>query len=499
MKNIFKFFGIGITTFGLLVPMPARTQSFKKLPESKIQQIDVEAPLRFLASDELQGRRTGEQGNLVAARYLAEQLRMLKLKPANGQDYLLPVPLVMQKAAKTGFIFVGNDTLTTGKQFVILNSAAANITAGLVFVGYGMEADYTTDVKGKIVVANVGTADAHTPSEMLATATIKRKIATEKGAAALIEIFNAQTPWNFVSRFTGGEQLRIDDGGGSNALTHIWVNGQQKKFTDLFVKGGASSANIQTSGRERLSVSAFNVAGVIEGTDPVLKNEYVIVSAHFDHVGVGKKGGTGYTATDSIFNGARDNAFGTVALLTAAKALALKPGKRSVLVLAVTGEEVGLLGSRYYAEHPVIPLKQCVFDLNSDGAGYNDTSIAAVIGLDRTNCKPEIVTACKAFGLGVFGDPSPEQNLFDRSDNVAFAAKGIPAPTFTAGFKKFDESINKFYHQSSDNPDSVDFDYLLKFCQAYAHLTRLIVNKPITPQWTAGDKYEAASKALYGR
>ena len=123
----------------------------------------------------------------------------------------------------------------------------------------------------------------------------------------------------------------------------------------------------------------------------------------------------------------------------------------------------------------------------------------SVIGLNRTNCKDEIETACKAFGLGVFADPAPEQNLFDRSDNVNLAAKGIPAPDFAPGFKSFDGEIAKYYHQATDNPESVDFDYLLKFCQSFAYSARLIANKSVRPYWTAGDKYEPAAKALYGK
>jgi len=246
-----------------------------------------------------------------------------------------------------------------------------------------------------------------------------------------------------------------------------------------------------------MAAPSMNVAGVIEGTDPKLKEEYIILSAHFDHVGVGKQGGPNYPATDSIFNGARDNAFGTVGLLTAAKALSQQHPKRSVLVLALTGEEVGLLGSRYYAENPLIPLKQTIFDLNIDGAGYNDTTIVSVIGLERTGAKAEIEAGAKAFGLGVFAEPAPEQGLFDRSDNVSFAAKGVPAPTFSPGFKSFDEAIGKYYHQAIDNPESIDFGYLTRFCQAFAHTARLIADRPTRPMWSAGDKYEAAAKELY--
>ena len=155
------------------------------------------------------------------------------------------------------------------------------------------------------------------------------------------------------------------------------------------------------------------------------------------------KVGLAYQPSDSIFNGARDNAMGVTAILEAAKALSQQRPNRSVLVLAFTGEEIGLLGSKYYAEHPLVPLKQTIFDLDTDGAGYSDTTIVSVIGLERTGAKAEIEAGAKAFGLGVFAEPAPEQGLFDRSDNVNFAIKGVPAPDFSPGFKAFDQEIAK--------------------------------------------------------
>jgi Zn-dependent M28 family amino/carboxypeptidase len=237
----------------------------------------------------------------------------------------------------------------------------------------------------------------------------------------------------------------------------------------------------------------------LEGSDPVLKNEYIILSAHFDHVGTGKNGGATYTKEDSIFNGTRDNAFGCTAVLYAAKCLTQVKPKRSILFIGFTGEEIGLLGSSYYAENPLIPLKQCVFNLNCDGAGYNDVTMLTTIGLSRTDGKGDIETAAKAFGLKVMDDPAPEQNLFDRSDNMSFAAKGIPSPNFAPGFTAFNADIFKYYHKAEDNPETIDFGYLHKYCQSYAHAARLIANRKDQPKWIANDKYEKAYKALYGK
>jgi Zn-dependent M28 family amino/carboxypeptidase len=245
-------------------------------------------------------------------------------------------------------------------------------------------------------------------------------------------------------------------------------------------------------------VPSYNVVGVIEGTDPKLKNEYLVLSAHFDHIGAGKSYGK-VTEADSIFNGTRDNAMGTTALLMAARSFSdLKP-KRSILLIGYTGEEMGMLGSKYYAENPLLPLKQCVFNLNSDGAGYNDSTKVTINGLDRTDAEQEIKSAARAFGIEAINDPAPEQNLFDRSDNVSLAAKGIPAPNMAPGFTSFDAEIGKYYHQAVDNPENISMSYLVKFCKVYSYSARLIANRTNAPKWKAGDKYESAGRALYGK
>lgn len=481
-------------------PKPVQATA-ASLPEKVITKAETEAHLRFLAADELQGRRTGDPGSLVAARYIAEQFRQLGLKPAPGQtDYFQMIPMLRYGTPGAGTIMVGRDTLKQGVSFVTLSPAPGNLTAETMYVGYGLtdgpDGYNGRDVKGKIVVAQVGSPETTTGGGMTAASQQKRRMAAEKGAVAVIELYTQATyPWPFLTRYLSGEQTALKPAADEPQIPHLWVDNGKNQLAIL--KEAGQMVRLQTAPRPRTELKAMNVVAVVEGTDPKLKNEYVLLSAHYDHVGVGKQGGQAISASDSIFNGARDNAFGTVGLLTAAKALKARPPKRSVLLVAYTAEEVGLLGSRYYAEHPLIPLNQTIFNLNIDAAGYNDTSVVSVIGLDRTGARIDIEAAARAFGMGVVADPAPEQGLFDRSDNVSLAAKGVPAPTFSPGFRTFDESLARYYHQVTDNPDTIDFDYLLKFCQAYARAARLIADRPIRPMWIAGDKYEAAAKALY--
>lgn len=500
MRTLFLSLAFSTSLIG-----PAALAQGKKsgqlLPEQSITRAEVEAQTRFLASDELQGRRTGDPGNWVAARYIAEQFRQLGLKPAPGQaDYFQRIPFERVKAASSGILVTDKDTLRLGKDLLVIAGGATDLSGQVVYAGYGLtdgEDGYKgRDVKGKIVVVQGGSPEAKSPGEIFRASNSKRKLATEKGVAALIELYSESVPWGLVAQNFNREQISLAMAANGPAVTHVWINNQNNKYGRL--KDPNASVTLRTSGRIKVPAASANVAGVIEGSDPKLKNEYVVLSAHFDHVGVGKQGGGSYTPEDSIFNGARDNAMGAVSLLTAAKAFSIKPAKRSILILALTGEEIGLQGSRYYSENPLIPLKQTIFDLNSDGAGYNDTTIVSVIGLERTGAKAEIETAAKQFGLGVFAEPAPEQGLFDRSDNVSFAAKGVPAPTYSAGFKSFDAAIGKYYHQAIDNPESLDFGYVHRFCQSFAYAGRLIADRQTAPKWIAGDKYEAAGKSLYG-
>lgn len=481
---------------------PSATTS-AKLPEFLITRAEVESHVRFIASDELEGRRTGEKGNWTAARYIAEQFRSLGLKPAGDKgDYFQRIDFEKNKVATSATLLVGKDTLHLGKELIVMTGGPTDISGEVVYVGFGLtdgEDGYKgRDVKGRIVVAQGGSPDAKSPFEVFQASSEKRKIATEKGAAALLELYSASVPWGLVNQYFSNEQITLPTTSEARKpVAHLWINNANNQYKQL--KEAGQTVTLHTSGRLQQKAPSANVAGIIEGSNPKLKDEYVILSAHFDHVGVGKQGGPPYQPSDSIFNGARDNAMGVTAILSAAKALSKQRPDRSVLVIAFTGEEIGLLGSKYYAEHPLVPLKQTIFALDTDGAGYSDTTIVSVIGLERTGAKAEIEAGAKAAGLSVFAEPAPEQGLFDRSDNVNFAIKGIPAPDFSPGFKSFDQEIEKYYHQAIDNPESLNFNYVLRYCQAYAHTARLIANRATRPQWAAGDKYEPAAKALYGQ
>lgn len=494
---------ISTLSLGLLIIGSSFAQKVQDLPEYSVPQSQTSKHMYILAADEMMGRKPGQQGNLIAGRYIAEQFRALGFKPANNGSYFQNIGLETITPPKEGVITTTEGSAKIGEDFVLMSGSGISGEYEVVHLPYAWvdEAkgydDYKgKDVKGKVIITSVGVPDSEAPNQLFASIADKQKLAKEKGAVAIIEVFNSPMPWRNVNRFFGRKTTKLKTATSEGPeITHVWINSATAK---ILAANKISKADIKIGARKTEDIDSYNVAGILEGSDPKLKDEYLVLSAHYDHVGYGAENGQ-VTPEDTIFNGARDNAFGTVAVLTAAESFAKLKPKRSILFIAYTAEEMGLLGSRYYAEHPLVPLNKTVFNMNCDGAGYNDITKITVIGLDRTGVKAEFDIATKAFGLTAQDDPAPEQNLFDRSDNVSLAAKGIPAPTYSPGFNAFDDEINKYYHKNADNPDNIDHAYLLKYAQSYTYAARLIANRAKAPEWIKGDKYEAAYKALYGK
>jgi hypothetical protein len=455
----------------------------------------IESHIRFLSADEMRGRNTGSPELDIAANYIMTQFLAAGVMPGAGSSFFQPVSLMRQHApTKVEFtLLVDSTSGTVGA--VILNGLSTQLTKPVVFVGYGTTADFDkSDVNGKIAVSLFGSEGSSVVSEgIYATGPVKRRLAAERGAQALIEIMSLPGErWSALNNYFSGSRVLLQEK--EQDIPHLLIQNSEVNPVKSLLQKRSGSGSLVIERMQPISFSAKNVVGVIRGTDATLRDEYVAVSAHYDHVGVGKPNGQ-----DSIFNGARDNAIGTTALLEAASFFAKNPTKRSILLIALTAEEVGLLGSSWYAEHPVIPLKQTVFDLNCDGAGYNDTSIATVIDFNRTSADNLLREACKAAGLELKGDPAPEQGLFDRSDNANFAKKGVPSVNMSPGVKAFDGELMKYYHQPADEAETLDMVYLAKFYRAMLRSISLLGNAADAPAWKSGDKYEAAGKALYAK
>ncbi|WP_291779424.1 M28 family peptidase [Cecembia sp.] len=481
----------------LLLWSAAYCQQGKQAIETNFNERESISHFRFLASDELMGRDPIRPEIDAAARYIAEQFWKYgaqEIEGANG--YYQNIPFRLSYPPSKGMVNLGENEFTQGEDLLVLDGPSLEGSFELVVLGYGLENDYAgKDVQGKIVVTNVGAPNRLSPSDLFAVGREKTALAKAKGAAGIIEMYNVPTvPWALVSNFLNRTQLTVDTNPGTESIPYIWLRDLSNNHINAIGKGDITKAAFQIEGKLNRSIIGKNVVALIEGTDPELKNEYVMLSAHYDHVGVGRPNAEG----DSIYNGARDNAVGTVALINAARYFAKHPPKRSILICAWTAEEKGLLGSAYFAENPLVPLNQIIFNLNIDNAGYNDTSIVTVVGLGRTSADHLISDGTAAFGLEAIADPSPEQGLYDRSDNVNFARKGIPAPTFSLGFTAFDEEISKHYHQPSDEVGNFDLDYAVLYWKSYLLAAENIANWNEKPRWNEGDKYEEVSKTLYG-
>jgi hypothetical protein len=377
---------------------------------------------------------------------------------------------------------------------VLMAGDSIQIQGEIVFAGYGSREDMEkAGVKGRIVVTFAGTANENNVAKAFMTdAPLKAQLAQELGAKALIEILALPgVPWPAIANRLSEEKVSVKE---EEGIPHVWMRNSETPALTSLKETRRASGSLLIRGTNKKHILTRNVVGMVEGTDPKLKNEFVVVSAHYDHVGVNAR-----SKPDSIYNGARDNAIGTVAMMATAKYLAKFPPKRSVIFIALTAEEKGLLGSAWYVAHPLVPLNKTVFNFNCDGAGYNDTTMATIIGLERTSVREDITKACSAFGLKAMQDPMPEHNLYERSDNFNFAAKGIPAVDFAPGTKAFDEELMKYYHQPADEVAGLNFDYLIKFFRAHVYACQLIANRAQAPAWTTGDKFEAVGKKLYGK
>ncbi len=460
--------------------------------ETRFASKDAIAQFTYLASDALMGRDPIRPEMKMAYTFIAQELEKAGAKPLpGGNGYYQDIPFNLSSPPTKGSVQLGNFSFSQGQNLLVLDGNSFSGTYEVVEVGFGSVEEFAgKDLKGKIAISNVGAPNKFSPNQLFAEGRAKAKRAKDAGAVALIERFNVPSvPWQLVSGFLNRPQMGMAQGETGN-LPYLWVEDLKNQLTGT----NLGNATLAVEGKVNRKIDGKNVLARIEGTDPQLKNEYILLSAHYDHVGVGTPDETG----DSIYNGARDNAVGTVAVLNAAQYFAKNPPKRSILFALWTAEEKGLLGSAYFANNPLIPLNQIVYNLNIDNAGYNDTSIITVIGLGRTTADFMINEAVAEFGLTAKADPSPEQGLYDRSDNVNFARKGIPAPSFTLGFTAFDDEINKYYHKAGDEVESFDLNYAQLYWKSYILSAQKIANWAQKPQWTAGDKYEEVGKKLYG-
>ena len=502
----------------------------------------IRAHVKFLASDLLEGRGVGVRGGDIATEYLAAQFALAGAKPAgeNG-TYFQRVPLVgveTQPSAQLAAVGKGKKTAFRWlEEFVGVShrqQPRTPIDAEAVFVGHGIAApefkwdDYKgVDVRGKMVVLFTNEPESTDAAFFGGRAltyygrwSYKYEEALRRGAAGAIIIHTTPTAgygWEVVRTSWGREQPFVKLGAKEPALALAgWLTrdagekllAMAGRSVDELLK--ASDArdfkpiplNIRFQGTIPSKVRAIetrNVAAIVEGGDPKLKDEVIIYTGHWDHLGVGEP-----VAGDAIYNGAVDNATGCAMLIELARAwasLEQKP-RRSALFLAVTAEEGGLRGSEYYAEHPLFPPAKTAVALNYDAIfPYGPTTDVVVTGAERTTLWPVVEQVAKRMRLTIKPDPRPEQGSYYRSDHFSLAKVGIPAFTVgggtefvgkPAGFSEqiFKEFNAKHYHQPSDEyHEDWDFSGLAQKAQFGFLLGMEAANQDALPTWRAGDEF----------
>ena len=503
-----------------------------------VHEAPLRAHLQFLSSDVLEGRGTGQRGGDLAVAYLESQAMAAGLKPGNGNSYLQSVKIAGIKSspqASSVVLEAGGkpQALTFGKDWVWAPGDAQAVhamDAELVFVGYGITApeqgwdDYKgIDCKGKVLVMMVNDPmpTSAEPDRFGGKGltyygrwTYKFEEAARHGAAGVLLIHtdaSASYGWSVVQNSWLAERFQLAGGKGGTAmqgwmtestarglfkaagqdLDALRVSAESKSFRPVALK---AKVNGETRAEVRL-VDQFNVAGIVPGTDPKLKDEVVIYSAHWDHLG--KQGSTG----DTIYNGAVDNATGSAGLLAMAAEAAKSPAKRSQMFLWVAAEEQGLLGSAAYAASPLWPANKTAANLNLDSLNWvGATRDIGTQGSERTELKAMADATAKSMGLKV---ATPEPDLaggYFRSDHFSFAKAGIPAFSIEGGRDYIKDAAGSTakaktygeqrYHQVSDEYDAAwDLAGMVQQAQFTLNLGRMIANAPKMPAWMAGDAF----------
>jgi Zn-dependent M28 family amino/carboxypeptidase len=517
----------------------------------------LRAHIKYLSDDQLEGRGTGAPGGELAAKYIAAQLEAMGLKGA-GRDgsFFQPVSLVGVKADPTTRLTISapggkSETFKFAEEFVAFTGAQApevDLNAELVFVGYGIDApeqrwnDYKgdgRDYRGKILVMLVNDPPATSAEPNLFGGraltyygrwTYKFEEAARKGAAGVILLHTDESagyPWSVVRTSNGSWRFDIARGDGDSTpylkLRSWMTNDSARRMMQLAgqnldeLRRQAASRDFQplklnleasiNIKSEVKRVKAPNVVGILPGRDAKLRDEYVVYSAHWDHLGIGEPNKKG----DNIYNGAVDNASGVASVLAIAEALSrLPPGerpRRSSLFLFPTAEEQGLLGAEWYSRNPLVPLKKTAANVNLDSMNIlGETRDFVPLGAERSSLRAVVEQVAHERGLSIAPDPRPEQGSFYRSDHFPFAKVGVPSISLKEGkdfvghSKEWGEEQFKAYntanyHQPSDEySDSWNFKGMIQSAEIALAIGRRIADLPEMPRFNPDDEFAKAQQ-----
>ena len=537
-----RFTALVLLAAGLASAAPAQSATAVETSSA----LRVRADVEFLASDGLQGRETGSTGYAVAADYVAAQFRAIGLEPAGekgGWFQQVPFRRASLAAPPKLTLTVGgkSSTLAQGRDAALRPSAtikAIRQVAPFVFVGYGLTDarygfnDYAgLDLRGKIAVVLTGVPKGM-PSDVEAHLNAsKERSAAAAGAIGYVEIASKDSGGDAAVR-RGGRPLIdwVDASGRAGStppgmalqlsLSREWAarlfDGTSKSLADIRseVRRNAKARPRGFALGARIAVEADNkwedftspeVIGLLKGSDPSLAAEHVVLMGHLDHLGVKADAKPG---EDAIYNGALDNAAGVATMLEAARQFAAQPvrPKRSVLFIANTGEERGLLGADYYANHPTVPAESIVglVDLDMPLLLYPFTDVIA-FGADHSTIGGAVAAAGRSMGVAVSPDPMPEEAIFTRSDHYMFVRKGIPAVLLMTGHAnggkaKWDDFLGRVYHSPKDDlSQAIDWNAGARYALLNYRIARQLADSPQRPSWLPNDYFGELFAPAQGR
>src|SRR5258708_2793659 len=452
--------------------------------------------IKVIADDKMEGRDTGSRGERAAQEYVVEQLKKAGLQPAGSNGFYQPVRFtsrqIVEKDCSLTLVHDGQrEPLVLGDDAFIGTRIipAPEVKAPLIFIGYGLkvpEKNYDDlaglDVKGKLVVIFSG-SPAEIPGPLAAhyqTLLERWKVLREAGAIGIVSLINPASmdiPWSRISLNRTHPTMDLDyPEFNETAGAQLAVTINPASAEKLFTGSGHTFAEIAELGKDRKPLPHFplavsleaktkveihkvesaNLVAKLSGSDPTLKDEYVVLSAHIDHVGIGAP-----INGDSIYNGAMDDGSGSALLMDEATNLKAHPEKiqRSILFLLVTAEEKGLLGSKYFAAHPTVAAKSIVADVNVDMfLPIVPLKILKIEGIEESDLGTRAAAIAQSMGVKPIADPEPLRNAFIRSDQYSFIKKGVPAVKDDVGFelgtpeqKIFKDWLTNRYHAPSDD------------------------------------------------
>jgi hypothetical protein len=466
-------------------PAPGADADMAVEAAAAITPAGVQREVHALAHDSARGRATPSPELEKAAVYLADRFAALGLEPA-GEDgtfihrWDYDQVLLDQEATQVQVPGQTRAVPTYLADYFLIPGLEPTVLAPLYYAGVAGEVQTLPPAaRGALVVFDLPVPELNMEwQQRLASA-----LAPVAGAAGILFVLHPEFPRDILAQLgpsTAQQQAPFPVIGMAEAAAIELV---AAAGGDLEAGRAAPPASL---GDVRVEVSAVrtraqhrppNVVAIRRGADPALSDTYVLVTAHFDHLGVGQPDADG----DSIYNGADDNASGTAALLEMARAFMALPGPpaRSVVFLAVSGEEKGLLGSMAFAEDPTIPLQRVVANINLDMVGRTSRDTVIAIGQEYSTLQQvlERVVARPGLGLAVIEDPEPEKMFFFRSDQLSFIQRGIPAIFFTTG-------DHDDYHRPSDRPERIDNDKLARVARLAFHVAYEIAMDPRQPEWT---------------